>query len=172
MIVLVRHGETEWNVEGRLQGHLDSPLTEKGREQVVKLKSVLKHFIFDEVYASPCKRVRETVGILKPRPLVIYDSRLKEMCAGIYEGVKRKDIPSELDRYDNWFFHWEGAESYNDVYLRLLEFSMGRHLEEKKDILLIAHEMVNKIFIGLHLGLDFKRIIQMRQPNGLLWLLP
>jgi len=64
-LYLARHGETLWNVEGRLQGHLDSPLTEVGKRQAGWLRRSLESIPFDAIYTSPSGRAYHTAEILR-----------------------------------------------------------------------------------------------------------
>lgn len=63
-IYITRHGQTQWNVEKRMQGRQDSPLTEQGMRQAMWLRDALKHVDFDAMYASPSPRARRTAEIL------------------------------------------------------------------------------------------------------------
>ena len=80
-IYLVRHGETEWNKEYRLQGQADTRLNDYGRELAVITAEALKEIPFDVIYHSPLSRAEETAVILKrDRKIdIIADERLKEM---------------------------------------------------------------------------------------------
>lgn len=63
-IFLVRHGQTEWNQQNRLQGHKNSPLTENGRQQAIKTREALHNQIIDKAYVSPLQRATDTLDIL------------------------------------------------------------------------------------------------------------
>ena len=63
-IILVRHGETNWNLEGRLMGQKDIPLNDKGREQAEILRNKLINIEFDRCYSSPLSRAKETARII------------------------------------------------------------------------------------------------------------
>lgn len=88
-LYLVRHGETEWNVKRIIQGHLDSPLTEKGVKQVEDTAQELKHISFDAIFSSDLPRAFRTAEIIKlERELVVQTSELlRERNHGKYEGV-------------------------------------------------------------------------------------
>ncbi len=92
-IFLVRHGETKWNVQHRLQGNQDSPLTTKGIEQAYEVKRSLEQYAIDQAYVSPLKRARDTAEILlkdrKLNPIVI--NNLREINLGPWEGKTRKE---------------------------------------------------------------------------------
>ena len=64
MIYIVRHGETDWNKEHRIQGHIDIPLNDKGRQDALNAKKKLKNVKFDVVFSSPLQRAYETAKII------------------------------------------------------------------------------------------------------------
>jgi broad specificity phosphatase PhoE len=97
-LLLVRHGETDWNAEGRLQGHTDRPLNDFGRRQAAALADRLAGDGIDAVYASDLARARETAEILAERlglP-VVTDPDLRERNWGNWEGL----TGSERDRVE------------------------------------------------------------------------
>ncbi len=88
-LLLVRHGETDWNAEGRLQGHTDRPLSNYGREQARRLADEIGGEQFDAVYASDLTRARETAEIVAERlrlPVGL-DPDLREKDWGNWEGL-------------------------------------------------------------------------------------
>ena len=88
-LLLVRHGETDWNAEGRLQGHTDRPLNDHGRRQAKELAERLAGEGADAIYASDLSRAKETAEILGARlglPVVI-DADLREKNWGNWEGL-------------------------------------------------------------------------------------
>ena len=97
MILLARHGETEYNRERRFQGQIDVPLTDRGREQARALAEVARDERIAALYASPLVRARETAEIvgaalgLEPR----LDDRLKEMDVGTWGGRLKDEIEAE-----------------------------------------------------------------------------
>ncbi|HIJ74156.1 MAG TPA: histidine phosphatase family protein [Candidatus Hydrogenedentes bacterium] len=93
-VVVVRHGETEWNLEGRLQGHLDSPLTEKGVAQARALADRLEGQAFDVLYSSDLGRAYHTAEIIgnKIGVDVTTDKRLRERHLGIFQGRTWREI--------------------------------------------------------------------------------
>jgi broad specificity phosphatase PhoE len=88
-LLLVRHGETDWNAAGRLQGHTDRPLSGYGREQARRLAEELASEEFDAIYASDLARARETAAIVgeRLRQEVVLDADLREKNWGTWEGL-------------------------------------------------------------------------------------
>lgn len=88
-IYLVRHGETQWNIEHRIQGHKDSPLTQKGREQASFLGEKLKNVHFDAVFSSDLGRARQTAELitLSKKMAIQTTQALRERSFGPNEGM-------------------------------------------------------------------------------------
>ncbi|OPJ63009.1 histidine phosphatase family protein [Clostridium oryzae] len=105
-IVLIRHGETEWNTVGKFQGATDIPLSDNGKLQAKQLRK--KFALFDDwnlIYSSPLKRALETAEIIaSPRniqPIICND--LTEICFGLWEGLTINDIK---DKYPSEYALW------------------------------------------------------------------
>lgn len=99
-LILIRHGQTDWNVEGRYQGQSDVPLNEHGREQARRLASKLQGTQLEAIYSSDLARARETAEILSEAtgtPLFL-DPRLREIHQGLWEGMLLKDIRRKYAR--------------------------------------------------------------------------
>jgi probable phosphoglycerate mutase len=88
-LLLVRHGETDWNAEGRLQGHTDRPLNDFGRRQAKELAERLAGDGADAIYASDLSRAKETAAIVGERLglTVVIDPDLREKSWGTWEGL-------------------------------------------------------------------------------------
>ena len=95
-LYLVRHAQTDWNVEGRYQGQADPPLNTAGRAQAAKLSQELAGLSFTAAYSSDLRRARETAEILAaPRSLAVQvDPRLREIRLGVWEGQLATEIAS------------------------------------------------------------------------------
>ncbi|MEI6207693.1 MAG: histidine phosphatase family protein [Desulfuromonadales bacterium] len=116
-LYIARHGETEWNLAGKLQGHRDSPLTEKGRQQAVALAAALNNRQITRVYSSDLGRAVQTARTVAERLRVelIQDERLRERNFGDLEGKLRR----ELDRFRlNPDETIPGGESFRQAYER------------------------------------------------------
>ena len=91
-LYITRHGRTEWNTIGRLQGWLDSPLTEEGIKRAERLSKRLENIDFDSIYSSSQKRALDTAHILNKKNIEIQIlDELKELSLGKWEGMKLKD---------------------------------------------------------------------------------
>lgn len=150
-ILLVRHGQTKWNVEMRLQGTLDSDLTEAGIFQAEKLGERLSDIEFSKVFASPSGRTMKTAELVmgnKNNP-IITDERLKEMNFGILEGKKIETLENRF-KQEITVMHEEpevynpseyNGETYKDLIKRTSGFLDEIVSNEKGKILVVAHGM-------------------------------
>jgi len=129
-IVLVRHGETEWNAEGRIQGYLaDSPLTEIGRAQAQAVARRIAGESVDALYSSDAGRTRQTVAPIAEatRLPVVLDDRLRERNYGVFEGRTyaevERDFPQAFERFGKHDPHFaaEGGESALQFRDRVIE---------------------------------------------------
>ncbi len=152
-IYVTRHGETEWNTLGRMQGHLDSPLTKLGEDQARWLGESLKNTPLDYIYSSPSGRAMQTAkAINQSRNLTIRtEENLREIYLGEWEGKVR----AEIEAYDAQRYHyfWNAphqfvatdSESFESVIERsgkMLEEIAKRHPHEVG--LVVAHAVVLK----------------------------
>jgi probable phosphoglycerate mutase len=177
-IILVRHGQTEWNVEGRYQGQLNSPLTEKGREQAKEnAKKIARVIDMDspfKLFSSPLGRAKESSYIICDelniaREKVIFDERIQEFHYGIFEGRTKEECKKIYAKElaareaDKWSYVVEGGDSYQIVTKRLKRWLAS--VSEEQVVVMVAHEMVNRALRGIYLGLENQKMLQLRQPN-------
>jgi len=184
-IYLLRHGETLWNAEGRYQGQLNSPLTQKGEEQAKangeKLLKYLKSTDEFTFYSSPLGRASSTAKIIADvigfnKDKIVFDKRIQEVSYGIFEGKTKEYCKSELKEQfeareaNKWSYTLEGGgESYETVSIRVKEWLST--LDNNKPIVMVAHEMINRTLRGIYLGLENEVMLKLRQPNDVLILL-
>jgi broad specificity phosphatase PhoE len=103
-IYLARHGETDWNREGRIQGHTDMPLNRTGEEQARRLAEAISGLEIGAIVSSPLKRAARTAEILGEKfglPASFNDG-LIEACFGECEGMNNKEISDKLAKYLVW----------------------------------------------------------------------
>lgn len=138
--VLIRHGETDWNLQGRLQGRTDVPLNDIGREQALQVVDDLRDTGWDVVLASPLQRAWQTAVIITTalgmdESLIITNPDLRERSYGAVEGLT---VAERDARYPDHV--WPGAESTPDLNERagraMTEFAT---LYADKRILIVAH---------------------------------
>lgn len=174
-IILIRHGETTWNIEGRYQGQEDTPLSERGLEQGRLLAEGLRCIPLDAAVSSPLQRSYQTCQFcaeLHGLP-VAADERLLEINHGSWEGVLANDIQKQ---YPKEFAQWHtephkvqmpgGGESLEDVRKRVrAAFDDYAVRYEGQTVLVAAHDAVNKAIICDLLGLGMERFWQIKQDN-------
>lgn len=174
-IVLIRHGETAWNFERRLQGHLDIDLNEEGQRQARALAASLAGEHFDLLVSSDLSRASQTakaLGEVSGLPLYI-DGRLRERCYGGFEGLLYADI---AERFPQEFAAWQArdvdaqlppgqnrGESFREFYERVTSAILGWAADNPgQSLAIVAHggvlECIYRAALGLSLDTprDFK----------------
>ena len=147
---LVRHGETNWNRNGRIQGHTDVPLNEHGRRQMTVLARRLAGCNFSAVYASDLSRATESAEtIVEGRESSIEtDSDLREFSYGEWEGLTLKGIETHYPKifaqrmgFGRNAFAAPGGEDSAQVLDRVRRFhaSVLKRHDDSGDILIVAH---------------------------------
>jgi probable phosphoglycerate mutase len=114
-VVLVRHGETEWALQGRHTGRTDVPLTERGRQQAVSLGRLLQRRQFANVLVSPRQRAVETSRLAGFGEVAEARDDLAEWDYGEYEGRTTEDIVAERPGWTLWDDGVPGGETVEDV---------------------------------------------------------
>lgn len=151
-IILIRHGETAWNAERRLQGHLDIPLNDEGERQARLLAEALAPEAIDLLVSSDLQRARQTaqaVATLRGMPLLI-EPGLRERCYGGFEGLLYSEIEQ---RFPSEFAAWQArdidavlpngkncGESFRQFYARATEAILGlASAHPGRTLALVAH---------------------------------
>lgn len=146
-LYVVRHGETLWNVEKRVQGITDIPLTEKGINEAKELQPLIKSLNIDVVIASPLKRAKDTAKILVDSKLPInIDDRIKERNWGMNEGA----LIDTVDRWDCWDVilntQVQNIECIQDFMYRVSSFIEDIKVRYKdKNVLIVTHSAVSRV---------------------------
>ncbi len=147
-IFIARHGETVWNREGRIQGHTDVGLSERGIEQATKLANRLNSVKFDAAYASDLCRASETAAvILHGREVPLHPtSKLREYHKGAFEGLTDAELKSRFPgEYPSYIakdldYAPDGGESTREVSARMsgvINEIKERHLDDT--VLVVGH---------------------------------
>jgi len=179
-IFIMRHGQTEWNRDGKQQGRQNSPLTEEGVQQAGLIAEKAASFQIQRLFTSPLGRALESAKIvgqaigLEP----VIDERLKESCFGLCEGLTRQQIDARFPDFwaareeSKWTTRWPDGESYKDVYQRVSYFAEEHLLTDSSDqcIGIMGHETTNKVLIGCLMNLSQEEIIRLGHPNNKVYL--
>lgn len=160
-IYLARHGETEWNSQGRIQGQHDTPLTAKGKEQALKLGEKFKEIKFEAIFSSDQLRAKRTAEIAKlDRDLeVITKKVIRERNFGAHDGKLATDYRNDIKDLLNEFkmlpeekkWHFKFADDYEsdfEVSTRFITFLREIAVAyPSKTILVVAHGSAIKAFL-------------------------
>ncbi len=179
-LLLVRHGETNWNRDGRFQGQIDIPLNENGHKQAAQAGEFLKAVEIDEAVTSSMLRPKETAeGILKHHADVALKTTedLWEISHGEWEGKLESEIEAG---YPGLLAEWQskpeavqmpGGENLDDVYGRAKKgwgdiVAAYSGSDTPKTVLVVAHDAINKAILCQVLGLGPEKFWQFKQGNG------
>ena len=142
MIYIVRHGQTDWNVQKKVMGRCDEPLNEKGKEQAKETRNSLLGCDLDLIICSPLQRAKQTAEIINEgRNIpIIYDDRIIERDFGEFEGKETKDF--DFHGYWNYYKNdiYKEAENIQVFFKRIYEFLDDISNKYKdKNVLIVAH---------------------------------
>lgn len=160
-LYLTRHGQTEWNVQHRMQGHMDSALSELGVKQAEWLSLAMQSTPLDKIYASSSPRALRTAEIIRGErtiPLETSDA-FKEIGMGVWEGCDSTELEAEYPAQYRYFwedpekFKVEGSETFAEVQARALEKLqdiLAQH--EGETVLIVTHTVVIKLLMAYFEG--------------------
>ena len=179
-IYIARHGETPWNVEGRIQGRSDPGLSLKGQQQSLALLEHLKKQSLSAIYTSSLQR-----SILTAQPIANHfdlpirqESDLDEIAFGVLEGRNLYQFDevtkTEWERFkdDRFNYRIPGAENYTDVANRIkpfIEKTLRNH--EGEEVLIVGHRVVNRLLIGMFLEFPLEWVLKIEQTHDCLYLI-
>jgi len=156
-IYITRHGETQWNTEGRLQGWLNSPLTEKGILQGQKLNHAVNMYDIKKIYSSPSERALKTAISAKGKLAVEIElmDELKEMNMGQWEGKTLAQIKErEPENFENYWqrphlFIKNTGENFDEVLSRTKK-ALDRIIKENPsgNVLIVTHGVTLKALMS------------------------
>jgi broad specificity phosphatase PhoE len=170
-IILVRHGETAWNVEEVFRGRLDIELNERGIKQAELLAESLSELKIEAVYSSPLKRALKTAEVIarRQRLEVRVSPGLIDGDFGQWQGLSLKEVRNKYtELYEQWatspqLVKIPGGESLDEVRERALKVVDGVVAEHGGRVVLVSHRVVNKVLICALLGLDNSHFWNIRQ---------
>lgn len=173
-IYLIRHAETTWNLEGKVQGSRDTPLSVEGLAQTVKTVAFLSALHFDTIFTSPLGRARaiaEPVGVnLGISPIVMPE--LREIDFGGWEGHTWNEIvvmyPATLDAWElkSPEARPDGGESLADVGRRAEKVRSMVESSSGDLVLVVAHGGFNRVLMSVLLDLPLSSYSSFTQPNA------
>ncbi len=143
-IILIRHGQTEHNVNAIYFGKLNPPLNDNGISQAELARENIMNIHYDRIYASPLQRTFQTANIVNYLEKdIIKDTRLEEIDFGLFEGLTLNEIINKYpegyekmkDDWDN--YNYETGESPKEMYERVVSFL--KTLDFNQDNLIVSH---------------------------------
>ncbi|HCE2457577.1 TPA: histidine phosphatase family protein [Vibrio parahaemolyticus] len=173
-IFVLRHGETEFNVDKKLQGHCNSSLTSKGSDQARRVGTTLKQYVENRpfrVYSSTLGRALQTSQIVCEELNYSYENlnkepRLKEFSLGEWEQRTipslEQEIPNLLAQND-WYLQAPNCETYESVRERLSSWLSD--VAHDEDIVVVSHGLTGIVLRGLLLGMDYTQVWQQDLPQ-------
>ena len=181
MIYLVRHGQTEFNRERRIQGHVDSPLTELGVRQAHAVGRLLRDLIREpmgwRIVSSPLGRAHATAQIVAGKlgglPVEL-DERLKEMSWGAHDGRLRSDLEAEHPETfgkTGWAFDAGSGETYEAVAERVGDWLASLPPEPERRVIAVSHGISGRVLRGLYADLPRNLAGQQDVPQDAVYLL-
>lgn len=147
-LLVTRHGQTDWNIERKVQGSADNPLNSEGINQANQAREVIKNTDIDLIICSTLTRAKQTAEILnKDRDIkIIYDSRIAERNYGEYEGRKTAEL-----NFTEFFEYYKNkpcknGESIQDLFNRIFGFldDLKQNYNNYNRILLVSHGDVSR----------------------------
>ncbi len=180
-IYLVRHGQTDYNLNDLIQGWSDIELNENGIRQSIELGEKLKDIKFDTIYTSDLKRAIQTSKIIneinKFKSLIILDNRLREQNMGDWEGKKSSVIINQNKEFfikvreNPFLYNPPNGETFLQVFSRVKAFLDDLENRNYENILIVGHQLTNAIIFFIINNLDWKLFWDYKQKNGEVWIL-
>lgn len=173
-VYFVRHGETEYNQEKRLQGWCDSPLSERGKQQVHQVAKTLAQFDIQHAFVSPLGRAQQTVEIIQSYLDFNKENlpELREVSFGDFEGntLPELDIKFpgmwEARMDDKWNYRPPGGEANKDALPRAHEvIKRIEALNSDRALMIVAHFAINRIILSLLAGIEPEETVRINVPH-------
>lgn len=173
-IILVRHGETEWNAREIFRGRADVGLNETGTRQAERLAQYLSRLRLTAVYASPLSRARKTAELIcrHHNLTVAVTNGLMDFDYGRWQGLSHQEV---RDRYPELYAEWlkhpqrvtmPDGEGLGDVRKRALRVVKRIVTSHEGTVALVSHRVVNKVLTCALLGLDNSHFWNVRQDTA------
>jgi probable phosphoglycerate mutase len=174
MILLLRHGETEWNQNRRIQGRGDSPLTERGKRQAAAMGRTTRQVLegrIPHLKVSPLGRTRHTAEIVLTElglenPQITFDEMLVELGFGPWEGRQAEEtLDLMTETAPEWrLFNVPGGETYEELCARCRTW-LDQHENTSHPLVVVSHGLTGKIIRGLYGRLSDEEIVRQDHPQ-------
>ena len=170
-IILVRHGETEWNVKEVFRGRIDVELNETGVKQAQLLAEYLSDLRIDAIYSSPLRRALATAEIIANyhKLNVVITPGFIDFDYGEWQGLSHQEVRNRYkELYTQWINHPDrvrmpAGESLDEVRKRATSVVDRVIAKYEGSVVLVSHRVVNKVLICALLGLDNSHFWNIRQ---------
>lgn len=167
-LIIIRHGESEWNRIGRYQGQADAPLSELGTRQAEALANRLRNEPIHTIFTSPLQRARRTAEAVARHhanvPFTV-EPALLEIDHGDWQGLMSNEV---MERFGPGLLEWRqhptrsqmpNGESFSNILKRVLDFKERLYAQyANRNVLVSTHDVVVKILVADALGMDMDRI--------------
>lgn len=168
-LILVRHGETDLNKQGILQGQADTPLNSNGKHQAKLVADVLRNETFDAIWASPLQRALHTAQVINQHhnKNIQLNHQIIERNFGEFEGKPVKDLftyepTSKTSLYENTFGH---GESLQQLFARAEQVATQIKQSTAETLLMVSHAGFCRPLLGALLALEFEQWFSLPQHN-------
>lgn len=163
-LIIVRHGETDWNAQGKLNSFTDIPLNEVGRNQAREAGAALRHVGIEEIFISPATRARQTTDEILSvcgttdgfeSPVIKVDERLRELNFGPFEGLTQREIKTAglSEQFSDWRTETsqrspDGAESFSTAQERASSLMSDVLALTNRVVLFVSHGHFSRILLA------------------------
>ena len=170
-ITIIRHGQTAWNAQRRMQGHTDIALCDIGRLQAEKVAARLATAACDVIYTSDLVRAAKTAEVIAARHSaeIVTTPILREFSYGIFEGRIWDEVQAEMDVYRNNGETFPGAEEREVVRTRLCAFVDEIASRNHKHVFIVSHGGTIAAMICHLLGVSYEHRTNFRVGNTALY---
>ncbi|MFT7652618.1 MAG: broad specificity phosphatase PhoE [Limisphaerales bacterium] len=177
-LYIVRHGQTEWNAVQRMQGRLDSPLTEDGRQHAFQNGTLIKELGgVEQLCVSPAGRAMETAFIMNSLTQcnIEYFDELQERDSGVWSGMTVSEIAAQFPQAwatredDPYNFRPPNGENLQDMLVRVHEILDALYASDFESVALVTHGVMSKVILKFYLDLNEVETGRLRHPNDLVY---
>jgi len=176
-LYFIRHGQTKWNAIRRMQGQLNSDLSEMGEAQADVNGRFLQKQKLNKLVASPLGRCVQTVEIINQHTCleISFDDRIKEWHCGDWSGLMWDELPqthpNEWDAYqaDRYHYRGPGCENFPDMIARVQPFLQSLEKDSAETIGIVSHGLIGRVMVSVMMGMKEAETLDFRQANDVIY---